>query len=282
MGGSPGHNSSRRFIDLDHQLDGVATVNAESGCLKDVDTARLLLQCQLLNSAAGARDSDALGYVTDCSPRAPAYSRRNLERAKDVTRHGKYTALEYARFADDLVILVDAYRRHDWLVRAVNKRLREELAKLEVEVNEEKTRLVDLTKDEGFGFLGFDFRRVQSLSGTWRAQFTPKLKKRTALLRKLADVFQHSHSQPAARVVARINPIVRGWVNYFAIGHSGRCFSYVRDWVEMKMRRHLLRNQQRRGFGWQRRRRAWLHGTLGLFGDYRVRYYAAPTGVSVR
>jgi len=73
---------------------------------------------------------------------------RMLERAKDVTRHGKYTALEYARFADDLVILVDAYRRHDWLVRAVNKRLREELAKLEVEVNEEKTRLVDLPKDK--------------------------------------------------------------------------------------------------------------------------------------
>ena len=207
---------------------------------------------------------------------------RMLERAKDVTRHGKYTALEYARFADDLVILVDAYRRHDWLVRAVNKRLREELAKLEVEVNEEKTRLVDLTKDECFGFLGFDFRRVQSLNGTWRAQFTPKLKKRTALLQKLADVFQHSHSQPAARVVQCINPIVRGWVNYFAIGHSGRCFSYVRDWVEMKMRRHLLRNQQRRGFGWHRRRRAWLYGTLGLFGDYRVRYYAAPTGGSAR
>src|SRR5216683_6680632 len=75
---------------------------------------------------------------------------RMLERAKVVTRHGKYTALEYARFADDLVILVDAYRRHDWLVRAVNKRLREELAKLEVEVNEEKTRFVDLTKDECF------------------------------------------------------------------------------------------------------------------------------------
>jgi hypothetical protein len=106
---------------------------------------------------------------------------------------------------------------------------------------------VDLTKDEGFGFLGFDFRRVQSLNGAWRAQFTPKLKKRTALLRKLADVFKHSHSQPVTRVVARINPILRGWVNYFAIGHSARCFSYVRDWVEMKMRRHLLRSQQRRG-----------------------------------
>jgi len=207
---------------------------------------------------------------------------RMLERAKAVTRYGKYTALEYARFADDLVILVDAHPRHDWLVRAVNKRLREELAKLEVAVNEEKTRLVDLTKGECFGFLGFDFRRVRSLDGAWRPQYTPKLKKRTALLSKLADIFRRSHSQPATRVVDRINPILRGWVNYFAIGHSGRCFSYVRGWVEMKMRRHLLRNQQRRGFGWRRRRRAWMYGTLGLFADYRVRYYSASTGASSR
>jgi RNA-directed DNA polymerase len=51
-----------------------------------------------------------------------------LERAKEVTRHGKYTYLEYARYADDLVILVDAYPRHDWLLQAADKRMREELA----------------------------------------------------------------------------------------------------------------------------------------------------------
>jgi RNA-directed DNA polymerase len=34
-----------------------------------------------------------------------------LERAREVTRNGKYTYIEYARFADDLVILIDAYKR---------------------------------------------------------------------------------------------------------------------------------------------------------------------------
>jgi len=61
-----------------------------------------------------------------------------LERAKEVTRRGPYTYLEYARFADDLVILVDAYPQHDWLLKAVDKRLREELATLQVAINEEK------------------------------------------------------------------------------------------------------------------------------------------------
>ena len=92
-----------------------------------------------------------------------------LERAKEVTRNGKYTYLEYARYADDLVILVDAYPRHDWLLRAVDKRLREELAKLHVEINEEKSRVVDLGKGESFGFLGFEFRRVRSLRGVLAA-----------------------------------------------------------------------------------------------------------------
>ena len=90
---------------------------------------------------------------------------RMLERAKAVTRYGKYTALEYARFADDLVILVDAYAQHDWLLKAANQRLREELAKLHVDINEEKSRQVDLAKGGSFGFLGFEFRQIQSLRG---------------------------------------------------------------------------------------------------------------------
>ena len=63
-----------------------------------------------------------------------------------------------------LVILVDAYPRNDWLLKAVDKRLREELAKLHVQINEEKSRIVDLARGESFGFLGFEFRRVRSLA----------------------------------------------------------------------------------------------------------------------
>ncbi len=42
--------------------------------------------------------------------------------------------LGYARLADDLVILIDAHPRHDWLMAAVEKRLREELAELQVDL----------------------------------------------------------------------------------------------------------------------------------------------------
>ena len=195
---------------------------------------------------------------------------RMLERAKETTRCGKYTYIEYARFADDLVILIDAYPRHDWLLGAVEKRIREELADLQVEINEEKSRIVDLGRGESFGFLGFDFRRIRSRRGAWRANYTPKLKKRTALLRKLKDVFRRYQSQPVDRVVQLINPMLRGWVNYFAVGHSSVCFSFIKDWVEKKVRRHMLRAQKRKGFGWTRWSRPWLYETLKLFNSYRV------------
>lgn len=56
-----------------------------------------------------------------------------------------------------------------------------------------------------------------------------------------------------------INPIVRGWVNYYRIGNASRCFNYVRDWVEKKVRRHLMKARKRRGLGWKRWSKDWLY-----------------------
>jgi RNA-directed DNA polymerase len=195
---------------------------------------------------------------------------RMLEKAIEVTREGRHERVTYARFADDLAILVEAHPRSDRLFEQVSRRLREELAKLEVEVNEEKSRTVDLRKGESFGFLGFDFRLVRTRIGRWRALRTPKVKKRTELLGRLREVFRSHLSQPVEKVIAQINPILRGWVNYFAHGNASRCFSYVRHWVEKKVRRHLARNSKRSGFGWKRWSPRWLYGTLGLFSSYRV------------
>jgi RNA-directed DNA polymerase len=196
---------------------------------------------------------------------------RMLEKAIETTRRGQYTHVQYARFADDLVILIDSHPRHDWLMRAVEKRLREELAKLRVEINEEKSRIVDLKSDGSFTFLGFVYRRVLSRKGKWRPQMAPKLKKRTALFAKLREVFRRNVSQPVGKVIEMINPILRGWVNYFRIGDSSRCFSMVKRWVEKKVRRHLMRASKRKGTGWKRWSREWLYNTLGLFDGYRVK-----------
>jgi RNA-directed DNA polymerase len=66
----------------------------------------------------------------------------------DATQRNKSTNVQYARFADDLVILIYADLRSDWPVKAIDRRLREEFAKLRVEINEDKSRMVDLKQGE--------------------------------------------------------------------------------------------------------------------------------------
>ncbi len=262
-----------RIIDIDLRayFDNVRHDLLLGKVAQRVNDAEVLHLLKLMLKATGKRGVPQGGVIS------PLLSNlylnevdKMLERAKETTRNGQYTYIEYARYADDLVVLIDAFQRHDWLLTAVMKRLREEFAKLNVEINEDKSRVVDLGRDESFGFLGFDFRRTRSQRGVWRAQYTPKLKKRTALLRKLKETFRCFQSQPLDRVVELINPVLRGWVRYFAIGHSSRCFTFIKDWVEKKARRHLGRSSKRQGFGWNRWSRRWLYETVGLFNGYRV------------
>ena len=51
----------------------------------------------------------------------------------------------------------------------------------------------------------------------------------------LKEVFHRHRSQPVERVISLINPVLQGWVNYFAVGHSSECFSFIKDWVEKKV-----------------------------------------------
>jgi RNA-directed DNA polymerase len=259
-------------FDLRSYFDNVRHDRLLGKVAKRVDDADIMRLVKVILKASGKNGVPQGGVIS------PLLSNlyldevdRMLERAKEVTRQGRFTYIEYARFADDLVILIDAHTRHDWLIGAVEKRLREEFDKLQVEINDEKSSIVDLSRGESFGFLGFDFRYLRGLSGKWRPHYTPKLKKRTALVRALKEVFRRHRSQPIDRVISLINPVLRGWVNYFAVGHSSECFSFIKDWVEKKVRRHMAQARKRQGFGWKRWDRRWLYDTLKLFDGYRVR-----------
>lgn len=239
--------------------------------VNDDDIMRLL---KLILKASGKRGVPQGGVISPLL--ANLYLNevdKMLERAKEVTRHERYTYIEYARFADDITVLVDGYRKWGWLEKAAYKRLLEELAKLDLQINEEKTRRIDLSTGGSFSFLGFDFRRTRTRSGKWGVRITPRMKARTALLSKLKGVFRRFKSQPVEKVIVLINPILRGWTNYYRIGHSGECFGYVKDWVEKKARRHLMSARNLKGFGWNRWSRNWLYQNLGLYNDYKIRYY---------
>ena len=274
-----------RVIDLDLKayFDTVRhdlLLNKVAERVNDDDIMRLL---KLILKASGKRGLPQGGVISPLL--ANLYLNevdKMLERAKEVTRHERYTYIEYARFADDITVLVDGYRKWGWLEEAAYKRLLEELAKLDLQINEEKTRRIDLSTGGSFSFLGFDFRRARTKSGKWGVRITPRMKARTALLSKLKDVFRRFKSQPVEKVIELANPILRGWTNYYRIGHSGECFGYVKDWVEKKARRHLMRARNLKGFGWNRWSRNWLYQNLGLYNDYKIRYYRDSKALPAR
>src|ERR1035437_65087 len=189
------------------------------------------------------------------------------------TAEGDYEAVNYHRFADDIVITISGHHtKRGWAERAL-QRLHEQLAPLGVELNKEKTKVVDTLKGEAFEFLGFDLRRTRKRKGNGHyIQMTPKKKARKAIKAKVRDIIQHSGATPLPKVVAQINASLAGWVNYFRVGNASGAFSEVRQYVEMKVRTLLTRRKRRRktSIGWRRWSNEYLYGVLGLYWDWKV------------
>jgi group II intron reverse transcriptase/maturase len=189
------------------------------------------------------------------------------------TAEGGFEAVNYHRFADDLVITVSGHHtKRGWAERAL-QRLQEQIAPLGVELNLEKTKMVNTLNGEAFGFLGFDLRRVGKQSGDGHfILMTPKKKARKAVKAKVRDIIARGGATPAADLVKRINAMLAGWVTYFRVGNSSRAFSEVRDYAEMKVRTLLTRRKRRRksGVGWRRWSNEYLYDVLGLYWDWKI------------
>jgi len=125
------------------------------------------------------------------------------------------------RYADDFLILAD--RR--WKAEAADRLVRCILADIGLEVAEDKSGIRKVR--DGFDFLGFTFQgrflrpRPRALAG-----FKDQVRSRT---RRKAPI--------SLRVmVARLNPTLRGWGNYFAMGDVLVLFAELDSWIRMRLR----------------------------------------------
>lgn len=168
------------------------------------------------------------------------------------------------RYADDLVVLTDKDAAPPL------EALRKSLAEMGLSLHPDKTRLVDA--DSGsFDFLGFNFRKVWNRERTKRfALVRPSRKAEQSIRDKVRKLTRYERTDTAEAVVQDINPVIRGWVNYFRIGHSSATFNKTRDYIVRKMMRYVRRKQLKRGYGWKKLTSDVLYGRWGLFYDYRV------------
>jgi group II intron reverse transcriptase/maturase len=153
------------------------------------------------------------------------------------------------RYADDMVLLaVTADEAAEaW------QRLQAQFKALRLEVNQEKSRLT--TADEGFAFLGFEFRRAQQRLLMW-----PRAK----ACRQLAERVRRTvRSVPSAAtlstVIQKLNPVLNGWCTYFRVGNSNRVF-HATDWMVRGEVQLWLRRKHR--CTWPHAKRRWHYRFL--------------------
>lgn len=207
---------------------------------------------------------------------------RMLEKAQKATKQGPYEVVRYTRFADDLVVLVSGHPAARHWIGKVERRLREEIAALDLTVNEEKSRIVDFGKGDPFDFLGYTFRWVDSRKtpGKKMVLARPQKKRRTRFLAGINATLKRCLHLPIEQVVRTVvNPKVQGWVNYFRWGNSGQDLGYVEWQVDMKVRKFATRQRPKRKGGrpWTTWSKQEIYEKWKLFSDYRVSWCSTTT-----
>jgi RNA-directed DNA polymerase len=171
-----------------------------------------------------------------------------------------------------MVILVHGHPSEDGWLKTVQRRLKEELDKLQVQMNPGKTKVVNLKEGGCFSFLGFDIRLNRNREGKTYVSKTPRMKKRKEIGQKVRAVLRANRDRPLREVIQAVNAVIRGWVNYFRIGNSNSTFYKVRYVIEKKVRRFVMKRKGLKGFGWKRWSKEEIYEKWGLYQDYRIRY----------
>lgn len=217
---------------------------SEDGVRRDTITGTPqggLLSPLLANIALSVLDEhftrkwDALG---------PAWKRANHRRAGGAT-------MKLVRYADDFVILVNGTRDD---ATAVREEVSTRLSPIGLRLSKEKTRVCHI--DEGFDFLGWRIqRRLRRGQASKTAIYTyPSKKALASIKRKVRSLTRRKQHRTLGDLLRRINPVLRGWCNYFRHGVSSRTFSYVDHFTWWRIVHWLRKRHAGLDWGTLRRR----------------------------
>jgi RNA-directed DNA polymerase len=139
------------------------------------------------------------------------------------------------RYADDMVACCHSRQQAE----QVKVQLAEWLAPRGLAFNEDKTRIVDL--DEGFDFLGFTLRRYRHRGRPAKLLITPSRDAVRRIRNRLAAELHRLRGSNAEAVIARLNPIIRGWAAYYRGVVSSKVFNALDNhmwWLTWRWARH--------------------------------------------
>jgi RNA-directed DNA polymerase len=154
------------------------------------------------------------------------------------------------RYADDFVVMLTGSREH---VDVLRDEVAAVLAPMGLRLSAEKTAITHI--DEGFDFLGFHIQRKLKQGTTRRTLYTyPSKTSLAGVKAKVRALTQGNTNQTLANLLTRLNPVLRGWANYFRHGVSARTFDYLNSWSWWRVVNWLRHKYRRANWAWLRRR----------------------------
>lgn len=170
----------------------------------------------------------------------------------------RINSLTVVRYADDFVIL----NKSRVVIEEARKVVEKWLEPMGLELRPEKTRITHTLKEEnkvkpGFNFLGFHVRHFEVSkykSGKSQKGYVARVEPtKEAILRHyraIADKISQLISAPQAKLIAELNPIIRGWGNYYRTEASSKAFSFLDHLIFKKLWAWAKRRHHNKNLGW--------------------------------
>lgn len=189
--------------------------------------------------ADGTRDERRRIGISQGGPLSPLLANIYLNPLDHWMRERGY---EMTRYADDMVVQCGS--------EAEARRAKEELekwcAQARLPINANKTRVVQVTTEAGFEFVGFEFRLWGGRPG-WSVKF-PKASRVKRLKERVRELTPRTVGVNLNVRIAVLNQVLKGWHEYF-VGSVIRIMTELDKWIRMRLRSILRFRQRKSGRG---------------------------------
>uniref|UniRef100_UPI0025EDF50E group II intron reverse transcriptase n=1 Tax=Okeania sp. SIO2F4 TaxID=2607790 RepID=UPI0025EDF50E len=169
----------------------------------------------------------------------------------------KRQSLTLARYADDFVILHEDIK----VVLQAKAVIQEWLNQVGLELKPEKTKIAHTLEgydgnSPGFDFLGFTIRqwKVKSTKQGFKTLIKPSSKSVKTHYRKLAEICDSNKSAPLRALIAKLNPVIRGWANYYSTIVSKETFQKLDSLLWKKLWRWAVRRHPNKSNAWVKKK----------------------------
>jgi len=139
----------------------------------------------------------------------------------------KEMSIRIVRYADDILIFAESPREARKNLQIATSTLEGEL---KLVVNQEKTHIS--TASKGVAYLGFVI---------WSKTVSIHPKKILGFKEKIKKMTPRNHGMNVEEMAKRLNPVLRGWANYFQIANCKKLFAELMGWIRRRLRMKQMR-----------------------------------------